>query len=54
MLMPYDYSPDAINNKQTRELMALIEFEHGGPDYDAKYPDGIPTSMIIEDAAGNN
>ena len=54
MLMPYDYSPDAINNKTTRDLMALIEFEHGGPDYDAKYPDGIPTSMIIEDTAGNS
>jgi len=53
MLLPYDYSPTAINNKQTRELMALMEFEHGGPDYDAKYPDGIPTSMIIEDKAGN-
>ncbi len=54
MLMPYDYAPDAINNRTTRELMALIEFEHGGPDYDAKYPDGIPTSMIIEDTAGNS
>jgi 2-methylcitrate dehydratase len=49
MLLPYDYSPSAINNKQTRDLMALMEFEHGGPDYDAKYPDGIPTSMIVED-----
>src|SRR3954466_2865220 len=31
MLLPYDYSPDAINNTMTRELMALIQFEHGGP-----------------------
>jgi 2-methylcitrate dehydratase len=53
MLLPYDYSPAAIANKQTRELMGLMEFEHGGPDYDAKYPDGIPTSMIIEDQSGN-
>ncbi len=53
MLLPYDYSPNAINNQQTRELMALIEFEHGGRDYDAKYPDGIPTSMVIQDRDGN-
>lgn len=53
MLLPYDYSPAAINNTMTRELMALIQFEHGGPSYDAKYPDGIPTSMIIEDTQGS-
>ena len=53
MLLPYDYSPAAINNERTRELMALIEFEHGGPDYDAKYPDGIPTSMYVQDQQGN-
>lgn len=52
MLLPYDYAPEAINNPKTRELMALIEFEHGGPDYDAKYPDGIPTSMAIQDQSG--
>ena len=52
MLLPYDYAPQAINNSQTRELMGLIEFEHGGPEYDAKYPDGIPTSMVIQDQSG--
>jgi 2-methylcitrate dehydratase len=54
MLLPYDYSPAAIDNKKTRELMALIEFEHGGAEYDAKYPDGIPTSMVIEDSKGKS
>ena len=47
MLSPYDFSSDAIFDPETRDLMAKITFEHGGPDYDAKYPDGIPTSIII-------
>jgi len=54
MLSPYDYSQDAILNATTRELMAKIEFEHGGADYDAKYPDGIPTSMVITDVDGQS
>ena len=28
--------------------MAKIDFRHGGPEYDAKYPDGIPTTLEIE------
>lgn len=47
MLMPADYHADAIFNPTTRALMEKFEFEHGGADYDAKYPDGIPTSMVI-------
>lgn len=55
MLMPYDYqvSPDAIFNPTTRSLMQKIDFVHGGPEYDAKYPDGIPTSIKIQDVSGN-
>lgn len=52
MLEPYDYSPDAIINERTRSLMEKIEFFHGGEDYDKRYPDGIPTSLIIEDTDG--
>lgn len=52
MLEPADYSPQAIFNPLTRALMEKIEFRHGGPDYDKRYPDGIPTSVIITDAAG--
>ncbi len=52
MLSPYDYNRDAIFNSRTRDLMAKIEFEHGGPEYDAKYPDGIPTSIEITDHQG--
>jgi 2-methylcitrate dehydratase len=47
MLVPFDYGKNAIFNETTRKLMAKIEFEHGGPEYDAKYPEGIPTSIKI-------
>ncbi|HXH61039.1 MAG TPA: MmgE/PrpD family protein [Fimbriimonadaceae bacterium] len=49
MLTPYDYhvGEDAIFHPLTRSLMDRIEFLHGGPEYDAKYPDGIPTSVRI-------
>jgi 2-methylcitrate dehydratase len=47
MLSPSDYDPAAISNPLTRELIQKITFEHGGADYDARYPDGIPTSVVI-------
>ncbi|RYG27035.1 hypothetical protein EON82_00835 [bacterium] len=47
MLLPDDYSQDAILDPQTRALMDKISFVHGGPEYDAKYPDGIPTSVRV-------
>merc|ERR1719355_220427 len=47
MLSPYDYGKDALYDAETRALMQKITFSHGGPEYDAKYPDGIPTSMDI-------
>jgi len=47
MLSPYDYGADALADAETRTLMSKITFEHGGADYDAKYPDGIPTSIDI-------
>ena len=49
MLSPYDYDADAVLNTKTRELMAKIEFAHGGREYDEKYPEGIPTSIVITD-----
>lgn len=48
MLMPEDYDADALRNPLTRRLIERIDFRHGGPEYDAKYPDGIPTSLDIE------
>jgi len=47
MLMPDDYSDSALFHPLTRELMQRIDFRHGGPEYDAKYPDGIPTTVEI-------
>eukprot|EP00438_Fugacium_kawagutii_P032144 Skav231562 [mRNA] locus=scaffold481:123334:137959:- [translate_table: standard] len=47
MLSPYDYGKDALYEKDTRALMEKISFSHGGPEYDAKYPDGIPTAIDI-------
>jgi 2-methylcitrate dehydratase len=34
--------------------MDKIEFAHGGPDYDKRYPDGIPTSVVIESGDGTS
>ncbi len=52
MLTPNDFTKGAIAHPVTRSLMAKMSFEHGGADYDAKYPDGIPTSMVITDEQG--
>lgn len=54
MLLPDDYAEEdsAIFHPLTRSLMAKIEFLHGGPDYDAKYPEGIPTSLVIRMNSG--
>eukprot|EP00929_Paragymnodinium_shiwhaense_P043814 TRINITY_DN22501_c0_g2_i1.p2 TRINITY_DN22501_c0_g2~~TRINITY_DN22501_c0_g2_i1.p2 ORF type:complete len:553 (+),score=180.18 TRINITY_DN22501_c0_g2_i1:113-1771(+) len=47
MLMPFDYGKEALYDSTTRALMQKISFEHGGEEYDSKYPDGIPTSLDI-------
>ncbi len=54
MLTPYDYqvADTAIFHPETKALMNKIEFTHGGPEYDAKYPDGIPTSIKIQVKGG--
>lgn len=46
-LTPADYGAEGLNNPNTRKLMQAIQFEHGGKAYDSKYPDGIPTSVVI-------
>ena len=50
MLMPEDYDDQALGDPLTRQLIDKIEIRHGGPEYDAKYPDGIPTSLSIDHA----
>ncbi|HZW10728.1 MAG TPA: MmgE/PrpD family protein [Phycisphaerales bacterium] len=52
MLNPLDYNRDAVFHPLTRQLMAKIDFRHGGDEYDRRYPDGIPTSVVITDASG--
>merc|ERR1719377_25984 len=47
MLAPKDYGAEALYDPITRQLMQKVTFTHGGPEYDAKYPDGIPTSINI-------
>ena len=47
MLSPTDYGEEALNNTVTRKLMEKVEFQHGGKEYDSKYPEGIPTSVQI-------
>jgi 2-methylcitrate dehydratase len=51
MLLPDDYNDQSLFDPLTRELMDRIEFRHGGPEYDARYPDGIPTRIELEHAA---
>jgi len=48
MLVPADYDDDAIVDPLTRRLIDLIEFRHGGKEYDDRYPDGIPTTLEID------
>ena len=47
MLLPHDYSKPALANAAVRHLMSLVVFEHGGPEFDAKYPEGIPTTVSL-------
>jgi 2-methylcitrate dehydratase len=47
MLLPEDYDDKALWNSLTRSIMQRIEFKHGGAEYDAKYPEGIPTTVEV-------
>ena len=47
MLAPADFGKEAIFDKTARALMEKMTFEHGGQEYDDKYPEGIPTSVQI-------
>ncbi len=54
MLGPYDYDRAAIKNPETRSLMAKMDFQHGGAEYDRRYPEGIPTSLKVDMANGSS
>ncbi len=47
ILLPQDFGAEALNCPATKEIMMKIDFEHGGEEYDSKYPDGIPTRVEI-------
>jgi 2-methylcitrate dehydratase len=53
MLLPNDYSYNAIYNETTRNFMEKIKFTYGGKEYDDQYPKGIPTSISINTKNGN-
>lgn len=48
MLLPEDYSDASLADPLTRQIMERIEFAHGGPEFDAAYPEGIPTHVEVE------
>lgn len=50
MLVPEDYDDAALRHPLTRSLMNRIDLLHGGPEFDARYPEGIPTSVEIDHA----
>jgi 2-methylcitrate dehydratase len=49
MLTPADYAENesALFHPLTRRIMRQIDFRHGGPEYDQRYPDGIPTTVEL-------
>jgi len=51
MLLPADYDGDRIADPEVRALVDRMAIIHGGPEYDALYPDGIPTSVSIDHAS---
>ena len=53
MLLPNDYGEEALFSSTKRKLMQKIEFEHGGKEFDDKYPEGIPTAVEITNRKGD-
>ena len=47
MLLPEDYSNDAITSRGLISLVEKIQIQHGGPEYDSLYPEGIPACVSI-------
>jgi len=48
MLVPDDYDETSLMHPVTRRIMEKINIAHGGPEFDARYPDGIPTMLEME------
>lgn len=47
MLLPEDYGDETLNDPWMKTSMKKVQIQHGGPEYDSKYPEGIPTSLRI-------
>lgn len=47
-LDPQDYTVSCLEHPTTKNLMEKITYEAGGKDFDAKFPDGIPTTVSIK------
>jgi len=52
ILTPHDYSPEALLDAETKEIISKITFEHGGKEFDSRYPEGIPTQIVISSPSG--
>ena len=48
MLLPEDYSDDALADQDIKQIIEKIDIVHGGPDYDSFYPEAIPASVSID------
>lgn len=48
MLLPADYTDEAISDPLLASLMANITVDHGGDQFDKQYPLGIPTQIQID------
>jgi 2-methylcitrate dehydratase len=50
MILPRDFEDTALFHPTTRHFMERIEVIHGGPEFDSKYPEGIPTCVELDHA----
>ena len=48
MLEAADYDDKSLAAPLTLKLMEKVAIEHGGEKYDKLYPEGIPTSLVLE------
>ena len=50
MLLPDDYADEAIRSAAVAALIDRMVIVPGGREFDAKYPEGIPTSVTVDHA----
>ena len=47
-LEAHDYTASSLEHPTTKNLMEKIIYEAGGKEFDAKFPDGLPTIVSIK------